>query len=125
MEFFDLIISIEEKLLKYQPLIEIYDVEKHNIPFDNITGLIITIKNNWKKISDNFVKVLKALSIYIDKDDYLDNEESNINEDIFELYEISSEIYSKNFNLIEIEKISKTTLLLNLYSCCVVPQGNP
>ena len=39
MDFFELIDNIEEKLLFYQPIKDIYFVEKHKLPFSNIKWL--------------------------------------------------------------------------------------
>ena len=126
MEFIKLLDIVERKILNYKPLDEIYYVDRHNNPFSEVVGLVDSIKNNWRRICDNFVNALKVLSSYIDKDDYLDNSESKINEDIFEINLISKDVYLEKYNFdMYREKIAKVTLLLNLYACCVVPQGNP
>ena len=83
------------------------------------------ISSNWDRICNNFVKILRVLRTYIEDDDYLVNSESVINEDIFDLSELSKTIYENKFDKTGKERIAKITLLLNLYSCCVVPQGNP
>ena len=127
MDLFSIIDLVEDKLLNYEPIKEIYYVERHHNPISEIVGLIEKIRINWIRIRNNFLNVLKVLSLYIDKDDYLDNQESYINEDIFELNLLANNINMTQYesNDVYLEKIAKITLLLNLYACCVVPQGNP
>lgn len=127
MEFLELINLIEIKLLAYVPLQEIYDVEKHQTELGSLyyedVSLLEMVENNWDRICLNLFKVLKELSEYIDKDDYLNNAESEINSYIFELKEILNKKNIIDLYKVQKEKIVKTTLLLNLYACCVVPQG--
>ncbi len=124
MEFYELIISLEEKLLTYVPLMEIYDVKKHMNPFCEINGLLEELEKNWNTVIKNFIVIIKELCAYIDKDDYLENMESSINEDIYDLNFVYGDSLHNEFDLREKEKIAKTTLLMHLYACCVFPQGN-
>lgn len=125
MDVFELIDNIEEKLLFYQPIKDIYFVEKHKLPFSNIKWLCEEVESKWGKIIKNFTNVLNCLCLYIDEDDYLNNAESYINDGIFDLNEAIKTVSLNDIEFDKKEKITKITLLLNLYACCVVPQGNP
>lgn len=127
MKIFKTIDAAEEKLLNYDPIKEIYYVERHKFPLEDVKGMKEIIETNWKKILDNFICILKVLHTYIVTDDYLNNVERYINDEIYELNEKVSNIQLHEFNFAfdKKEKIVKITLLFNLYACCVVPQGNP
>lgn len=125
MGTFELIDTIETKLLNYTPIDEVYYVERHKIPFSNVEGLCDIVKQNWLIILKNFINVLKVLYDYIAADDYLNNEESFINDDIYELFETINNEKLNDVDYEKKEKITKITLLLNIYASRVVPQGNP
>lgn len=125
MRPFDLFASLSEKLLNYEPLLRIYDKRNHSFPLKDIEMYSKFDQIDWAKILVNYQSVLKGLYVYIANDDYLNNFESYINDEIFDLHEefLSFDIYNANDE--QKELFLKTILLLNLYACCVVQQGNP
>lgn len=124
MRPFDLFTSLSEKLLNYEPLLRIYDKRNHYFPLKDIEMYSKFDQIDWAKILVNYQTVLKGLYVYIANDDYLNNSESYINDEIFDLHEEFLSFDIRNANDEQKELFLKTILLLNLYACCVVQQGN-
>jgi len=122
--FFELITRLSQKLLLYAPLQDIYDVNRHNFPLKQIESFSDFGLIDWMKIKENYFKVLNGLYFYIGNDDYINKTENNINDDIFDLFTDFKLISITKFNDEQKELFIKTTLLLNLYACCVEPIGN-
>ncbi|WP_282456404.1 hypothetical protein [Mycoplasmopsis arginini] len=90
---------------------------------------MIDENDNWilNRTLDEFINedLLKECLIKINKISDINIIEDAINADIFDLKEISNFIYEDEYDKKDREKIAKITLLLNLYSCCVIPQSKP
>ena len=128
MGFIEQVNKIQSLLLNYAPIADIYRVDQHNYSFNDMNDMNSLIQEYWGTICKNFINILNKLELYIRSDDSQLCDEDQINEEIFDLiydYEpISSTIYKK-YSTNEREIIAKTNLLLHLYACCVVSNGNP
>ncbi|VEU81601.1 hypothetical protein V2E25_01180 [Mycoplasmopsis arginini] len=66
MELIKIVDRLEQKLLKYKPLVDIYYVDRHAFSFDGVVELNELVLDNWNKICNNFVNILSVLGEYID-----------------------------------------------------------
>ena len=57
MELIKIVDRLEQKLLKYKPLVDIYYVDRHAFSFDGVVGLNELVLDNWNKICNNFVNI--------------------------------------------------------------------